>query len=160
MYLDAMEFLEEEREAWREFEALADLSDEQAERPVADAHGWSGRDLMVHMLGWLDVSLQAAKELAVREDSPTIASVDEEWDRRGGEAVNADLIKSSAGRSTAEVRERFATVAGELRGYLTVVPEIRWVKHSRYVRWFVENTIEHYEEHRADLAAILAASRS
>ena len=29
-----------------------------------------------------------------------------------------------------EVRERFATVPGELRGYLTVVPETRWLKHA------------------------------
>ena len=39
MYLDAMEFLEEEREAWRPYEALLDLSDEQLERPVESAHG-------------------------------------------------------------------------------------------------------------------------
>ena len=41
--------------------------------------GWSGRDLMVHLLAWLDIALAAAKELAVREDSPTL-------DRRAREA--------------------------------------------------------------------------
>ncbi len=32
MYLDAMEFLEEERDAWAPYEALAELTDEQLER--------------------------------------------------------------------------------------------------------------------------------
>ncbi len=31
MYLDALEFLDEERDAFRPFEALADLTDEQLE---------------------------------------------------------------------------------------------------------------------------------
>ena len=34
MYLDALEFLEEEREAWAPFEALATLSDEQLAAPL------------------------------------------------------------------------------------------------------------------------------
>ena len=65
MYLDAMEFLEEERDGWRPYEALADLTDEQLDIPIDAAHGWSGRDLMAHMLAWQGVSLDAAKELAV-----------------------------------------------------------------------------------------------
>src|SRR6185436_16379891 len=66
MYLDAMEFLEEEREAWRPYEALLELTDAQLDRPVDAVRGWSGRDLMVHLLAWLDIALAAAKELAVR----------------------------------------------------------------------------------------------
>src|ERR671923_1138817 len=65
MYLDAMEFLEEERDAWAPYEALADLTDEQLSLPIDGAHGWSGRDLMAHMLAWQGVSLDAAKELAI-----------------------------------------------------------------------------------------------
>lgn len=67
-----MEFLEEEREAWRPYEALLDLTDDELEQPIEAARGWSGRDLMAHLLGWLDTTLAAAKELAVREDSPTL----------------------------------------------------------------------------------------
>lgn len=159
MYLDAMEFLEEERDAWRPYEALAELDDEELERPVEAARGWSGRDLMLHITGWLEVSLAAAKELAVREDAPSFAASARDWEERGGEAVNAGLIAAAAHLSTAEVRERFRTVPGELRGYLTVVPETRWVKHPTHMRSFVEETLEHYDDHRADLDAILAAAR-
>ena len=52
MYVDALSFLEDEREAWRPYEALDQLSDAQLEEPVEAAHGWSGRDLIGHLIGW------------------------------------------------------------------------------------------------------------
>jgi hypothetical protein len=57
-----------------------------------------------------------------------------------------------------ELRRRFAELPGELRGYLTVVPETRWVKHADNMRFLVDETLDHYEDHLADLAAILAAA--
>ena len=160
MYLDAMEFLEEEREAWRPYEALLELTDDQLEQPVAAAHGWSGRDLMAHLLGWLDVTLAAAKELAVREDSPTLQRRERETADPGVDAINEKILADARPRSIGELREAFGTVPGELRGYLTVVPETRWVKHPARLKAFLEDTTEHYEEHAGDLAAILEAGRS
>ena len=159
MYLDAMEFLEEERDAWAAYEALADLSDDQLDVPIDAAHGWSGRDLMAHMLAWQGVSLDAAKELAVSETSATIARVDADWDARGGDVVNDEITRAWAKLPMSELRERFRTQPGELRGYLTVVPEARWVKHADHLRSFHDETIAHYADHAADLAAILAAAR-
>lgn len=160
MYLDAMEFLEEEREAWRPYEALLELADQQLEQPVDAARGWSGRDLMAHLLGWLDFTLAAAKELAVREESPTLARREHESTERGVDAINDEIRARGAERPLAELREAFRTVPGELRGYLTVVPETRWVKHPAHLRAFLEDTTEHYDEHAADLAAILEAART
>jgi len=158
MYLDAMEFLEEERDAWAPFEALAGLTDDQLSTPVEAAHGWSGRDLMAHLLAWQEVALRAAKELAVNETSGTFAQVSADWDERGGEVVNAEIEAAWAQLPMAEVRDRFATQPGELRGYLTVVPETRWLKHAKNLESFREETIEHYEEHADDLSAILDAA--
>jgi hypothetical protein len=160
MYLDALSFLEDERDAWRPYEALLDLDDAALERPVGAAHGWSARDLMGHLVAWQEVSLAVAKELAVGESAPTIERVDRDWDERGGEVVNDELLAAWARLPIDEVRQRFASVAGELRGYLTVVPETRWVKHPAHLASFLEETIEHYEDHRADLEAILVASHS
>jgi hypothetical protein len=157
MYLDALEFLEEERDAWRPFETLADLSDEQLAVPVADAHGWSGRALMGHIVAWQAIALQVATELAVNESSPTKEQTDAEWEARG-DAMNADIDATWAALPMAELRERFRTVPGELRGYLTVVPEIRWLKNPDYQRYFHDETTAHYEEHAPELAAILAAA--
>ena len=160
MYLDAMEFLEEERDAWAPYEALAGLTDEQLATPVEAAHGWSGRQLMAHVLAWQEVALRAAKELAVNETSETFARVDADWDARGGDVVNAEIDATWAGVPMAELRDRFATQPGELRGYLTVVPETRWLKHADHLRFFVDETIDHYADHMADLEAIRDAASS
>ena len=159
MYLDAMEFLEEEREAWRPYEALLDLSDDELERPVEAAHGWSGRDLMAHLLGWIDFTLAATKELAVREDSPTLERRERETADPGVDALNERILSDGRRRSIHDLRDAFRSVPGELRGYLTVVPETRWVKHPAHLKAFLEDTTEHYEEHAGDLEAILEASR-
>lgn len=153
-----MEFLEEERDGWAPFEALAELSDEELTSPIDAAHGWSGRDLIAHMLAWQAAALEAAKELAVGETSATIARVDADWDARGGEVVNDEITRTWAELPMAELRERFRTQPGELRGYLTVVPETRWLKHPKHLKSFHDETIGHYEEHLDDLRAILAAA--
>jgi hypothetical protein len=158
MYLDAPEFLDEERDAWRPFEALADLSDERLTVPVEGAHGWTGRQLMGHLLSGHEVALAVATELAVDETSPAKERADADWDARGGEVVNAEIDATWAALSMDELRDRFATLPGELRDYLTVVPESRWLKHSDHQRFFRSETTAHYEDHLADLAAILAAA--
>jgi hypothetical protein len=158
VYLDALSFLEDERDAWRPFEALLDLSDEQLEVSVDGANGWSGRDLMAHLVAWQLVTLDIAKELAVGEKSATAARVAAEWESRGGEAVNAEIQAQWAARPLADVRDEFSQVSGELRGFLTVVPESRWIKNAEVQRTFADDTMDHYEEHATDLAAILAAA--
>jgi hypothetical protein len=159
MYLDSLEFLEEERDAWAPFEALAGLTDEQLAIPVAEAHGWSGRQLMGHLLGWQDNALAVATELAVNETSATKARSDADWEARGGEVINAEMDARWDALPMDELRERFGTVPGQLRGYLTVVPETRWLKHADHQRFFHDETTAHYEDHRADLEAVLAAAR-
>jgi hypothetical protein len=158
MYLDSLEFLEEERDAWRPFERLAALTDAQLVVAVPGAHGWSGRELMGHLLAWQGVALQIATELAVNETSPTIARVDADWDARGGDVINAEIDATWAAIPIPDLRERFRTQPGELRGYLTVVPETRWLKHADHLRTIREETIAHYEDHAADLDAVLAAA--
>ncbi|MFZ5855132.1 MAG: maleylpyruvate isomerase N-terminal domain-containing protein [Chloroflexota bacterium] len=158
MYLDALSFLEDERDAWRPFEALETLSDEQLSRPVEAAHGWSGRDLIAHLVAWQQQALAVARELAVNETSPTKVSADADWEARG-DAINDEIQATWAALPMDEVRRRFGTVPGELRGYLTVVPETRWVKNAEFLEFFLAETIDHYGEHRDDLAAILAAAR-
>jgi hypothetical protein len=160
MYLDSLEFLEEEREAWASFEALAGLTDEQLSTPVAEAHGWSGRQLMAHLVAWQEVALAVATELAVNETSPAKIKADSDWETRGGDVVNAELDAAWAARSMDDLRARFRTVPGELRGYLTVVPESRWLKRADHLQYFLDETTEHYQEHRDDLEAVLAAAQA
>jgi hypothetical protein len=158
MYLDALSFLEDERDAFRAYEALLDLSDEQLDRPVEAAGGWSGRDLMGHIVMWQEAALAAAKELAVGESSPSIARIEAEW-AAGGDQLNEDGLKRFRAMSLEEVRAVFRSTAGELRGYLTVVPEVRWIKHAAHQEYFFGETTEHYEDHTKELRAILDAAR-
>jgi hypothetical protein len=158
MYLNALEFLEEEREAWRPFEALEALTDEQLARPIDDAHDWSGRDLIAHLVAWIENGIQVAKELAVNEGSPTKERMDREWDEGDGDAINERITAEWRALPMSEVRRRFHEMPGELRGYLTVVPETRWVKHADNLQFFLDETIEHYADHAADLEAILDAA--
>ena len=157
MYLNALEFLEEERDAWRPFEALAELSDEQLDVPIDEAHDWSGRDLISHLVAWQMNALDVARELAIGETSATKERTDREWDERG-DAMNLDIQLEWRALPMAEVRRRLREVPGELRGYLTVVPETRWIKHADHLRFFVDETTDHYADHTADLEAILDAA--
>ena len=160
MYLDSLEFLEEEREAWAPYEALDTLTDEQLAVPVAAAHGWSGRQLMGHLLAWQELALAVATDLAVNETSPRRGQADADWDARGGDVVNAEIDATWGALPMSELRDRFRSLPGQLRGYLTVVPETRWLKNTDVQRFFSSETTAHYTEHAADLEAILAAARA
>jgi hypothetical protein len=158
MYFDALSFLEDERDAWRPFEALSLLTDAELEQSVEGAHDWTGRDLMGHLVHWQLLALDVARELAVSDHSAAKDAADADFEARGDVEVNAEVEELWRSKPLEEVRQEFARVAGELRGFLTVVPETRWVKNADQQRFFFEETIEHYEEHRPELAAILEAA--
>jgi hypothetical protein len=160
MYENGLAFLDEEREAWRPFEALLELSDEQLEKPVEAAHGWSGRDLMAHLVVWLGTWIEVATELAVGPSSPALERLHQmgrDWETVG-DKVNAGFQAEWGALPMVELRRRFAEMPGELRGYLTVVPEARWLKDPAGLESLLGNTSDHYPDHMADLAAILAAA--
>ena len=158
MYLNALEFLEEEREAWRPFEALDGLTNAQLDAPAEGAHGWSGRDLIGHLVAGQSVALAVANDLALGPESAAKQRFDAEW-AAGGDAMNDRITTEWRALPIEEVRRRLRTVPGELRGYLTVVPESRWIKHSDNLRYFIDETIDHYADHGPDLDAILDAAR-
>jgi hypothetical protein len=110
---------------------------------------------MGHLVAWQEFALAVARELAVGEESPTIARIDADWAARG-DALNDELHAVWAALPMDEVRQRFARQSGELRGYLTVVPETRWWHPP--TSGFLEND-RHYDEHWPDLDAIVAAAR-
>ncbi len=156
MYFDALSFLEDERDAWRPYEALFTLSPAQLELPVAGGDLWSGRDLLGHLVFWQERSLAVARELAVSETSASRLRDEVEWETRG-DAINDEALAAWRALPLEELLARARTVAGELRGHLTVVPEARWLKDGAVQAFFAGETIDHYADHAADLAAILAA---
>jgi hypothetical protein len=160
MYADGLSFLDEERDAWRPFEALLELTDEELARPLEGVHGWTGRDLMAHLGVWIEWWLAIAKELAVGPESAAfdeLAAIGKDWEAKG-DSLNARYQAEWATSPMSEVRSRYSTLPGELRGYLTVVPEARWLKDSVHLKSLLGNTTEHYADHELDLRAILAAA--
>jgi hypothetical protein len=155
MYTDALSFLEDERDTFRAYEALDALTDEQLDIPVATAGGWSGRDLMGHITLAQEDALASAKELAIGESSPTLDRMEAVWAAGAGDQLNDEGLARFRSMPIDEVRARFRTVSGELRGYLTVVPESRWIKHATHQEYFFGELTEHYEEHEKELKAIL-----
>lgn len=162
MYMNALEFLEEERDAWRPYEALAELPDEGLERPgdpAGPTHGWSGRQLACHLMAWQSHALDVVKELAVSPTSPARERMVKDFESRGIDAVNDDFARQWMSLPLGEVRQRLRELPGELRGYLTVVPETRWIRDPAVMGFIAGDTVEHYEEHRPELEAVLGASR-
>lgn len=162
MYMQAMEFLEDERESWEPFEALASLSDEAFDRrsdAEGPANGWSGRDLIAHMVGWQELALRMARELAVDDSSETQRQIGQPWESYG-EALNQRMLDDARALPVDEVRKRSVDIPAELRGTLTMVPEARWLKAPATQRLFSECTMEHYEEHLPALRAVLTAAEA
>ena len=76
----------------------------------------------------------------------------------GWDAWNRGAMETWRALPMAEVRRRLAEVPGELRGTLTVVPEVRWLKDPEMARFFMGDTIDHYEDHLPVLETVLAGA--
>jgi hypothetical protein len=133
---------EREAEAWAEFRAQVDrLTPEQREQPDANADGWSMRDVLWHIAHWWN----------------DLAGMVEEVNRGGtfveppedDEATNADnaRILAESRQMTIDAVERRVLVARErLLAAWSTLSEL----DEALERWFVWETIEHYEEHLDD----------
>lgn len=157
MYPDAPSFLAAERDGLRPYEQLLALTDAQLDRPVAAAHGWSGRDLLGHIVLAQEAALAVAGELADGLDSPTMAQAEADWPTLGDAINEAGIVRFRAMPIDA-VRAAFLAVPDELRRRLAVVPSAHWIEDPVNQDYFLGETIRHYEDHLADLTAILDAA--
>jgi len=156
---DPREFLTTETEGWVPYQALATLSDDDLGRPVEGAHGWSGRDLMAHLVFWQEVAVGLARDLAAGDSSPTAEGVSAEWDKRG-DAWNDQILDEWRALPLSVVRARFGSAPLDLRNALADAPEARWWGNEEHRQTLIEETVEHYADHPSELAAILAAAAS
>jgi len=148
--------LAEEREAFRPFEALGQLADGQLDLPVPAAHDWSGRDLIAHLVAWLDDAIEVATELRTQATSPARERSRREFAARGDE-INARFQAEWRALPIAEVRRRLRAGPEALRRAIEAVPELRWAGDPEDLRFIHVYTVEHYEDHLDDLEAILHA---
>jgi len=152
-------FLSEERLAWRPFEALGMLDDAQLDEPVAAAHDWSGRDVIGHLVGWLDDAMEVAAELVAGPTSPARERSRREFAARGDE-INAEIQAASRELPMDEVRRLLRELPEELRRAVAAVPRSSWDADPANLEFFRTYTTEHYDDHAADLRAVMDAARA
>jgi hypothetical protein len=154
----ARAFVDEERRAWAPFDALDRLSDRDLDVPVGGAHEWSGRDLIGHLVAWLGDALDAADELRAGDRSEARLRSQRSFATRGDE-INAEIQDTWQSLPIEEVRRRLREVPEALRRSILGIPEARWATNAGDRDFFRVYTIGHYDEHVADLEAILDAAR-
>lgn len=153
----ATALLAEEAEAFRPFGALDQLNDAALDIPIAAAHDWSGRDLIAHLVGWLGDAIEVANELAAHDASEARERSRTEFAARGDD-INAEIQATWRDLPLAEVRRRFRDVPEALLLAVSAVPASHWAADPENLAFIHAYTIEHYEDHLDDLAAILDAA--
>ena len=141
---DIRALVADEQRCWGEFQALlALLSPEQAERPGYFPEGWSAKDLLAHVAGWLAEAGQVLEQVRVG----TFTGRDEVgvppgqgMDIEGRNAVFLDANRSQPLRvvhaEAYAARTRLLQEVGQLVG-VTAVADV----------WLRKAGPEHYAEH-------------
>jgi hypothetical protein len=132
---DIWALVEDERRCWGEFQALlVSLSPEQAERPGYFLEGWSAKDLLAHVAGWLAEAGQVLEQVRVG----TFTGRD--MDIEGRNAVFLEANRPQPLRvvhaEAYAARTRLLQEVGQLVG-VTTVADI----------WLRKAGPEHYAEH-------------
>lgn len=130
-----------ERDAWAELRAAVDrLTPEQHERPGANADGWSIKDVLWHIAHWWNDLTRMLGEM--REGT----FVEPEDDDERTNAENARTLEESRRMHLADVEQGVDMARGRMLAAWDALPEVA----EPAERWFVWETIEHYEEHLED----------
>jgi hypothetical protein len=148
--IDVERLRHEEATEWSRLErAFARVDPRRFEEPTLTPAGWSPRDLMFHVAGWLEECARVLGNIR----SGTIDPIRGEAGSRPGriERVNADLFERSRQMDAASVRRSFRdarTRALAAFGSLDEITPEAW-------EWFDESGPRHYREHARDVDAWL-----
>ena len=144
--IDVERLLREEQEGWRALgRCFARIAPDRFELPILTDEGWSPKDAMFHVAGWMD---ECGRQLErMREGSFEL--VDETPEAI--ELQNRRWFEASHTMSPADVRAGFAVSRGRMLdafGSLdSTTPEA--------VEWFEESGALHYAKHAEDLLRFL-----
>jgi hypothetical protein len=132
-----------EAESWRAL--LAEVEAVPSERwdEGGVVPGWSVKDLVHHCGGWAGFSadqLEAMRNGTFRD--PFEGIPDEHWDR-----VSQEMIDESRGMSFEEVLRGAEEARARARSVWSALPTVT----EEAERFFLAETAEHYDEHRAEI---------
>jgi hypothetical protein len=137
-----------ERDAWAEFGGVVDgLTPEQRERPGVNVEGWTVKDVLWHIAHWWTDLAGMLDEM--RAGTFTEPPEDDE----ATDAENARVLEESRRMSFADVERGVVAARDLMLAAWDPLPEI----DEPAQRWFVWETIEHYEEHLPGIRALAEA---
>lgn len=146
---DLHRLLREENEAWGALSRCFDrVGDEGFEEPTLTAEGWSPKDAMFHISGWMaDCAVQLGR---IREGSfdPT------EETSEAIERQNRAWFEISRAMGAPEVRAGFEASRRRMIEAIGTLDEIT----PEAAEWFEESGALHYAKHAEDLRLFLEAS--
>ena len=146
-------FLAAEQMTFRPYEEILELDLRRLD-DGPQAHGWSARDVLSHLVGWHEVAAVVARELVAGPTSPRKAAADGEWEARGDE-INDEIRREWRGLPLEAFRTRARRATADLRTALAKVPLERWWGDEEYFDYFNSEMQAHYGDHRADLERVL-----
>lgn len=138
--------LREEEEAWAVLGATFErVPAERFEEPTLTPEGWSPKDSMFHVAGWLADCARVLEQIRegtfdrAAQDALVIDLINQEWFELS-RTMDASIVRAEFAATRLKARECFATL-----------PEV-----TDYAReWFEESAPIHYREHGKDLEAWL-----
>jgi hypothetical protein len=138
--MDLDELLKREDEAWSGLvDAFAGISDERREEPGV-VPGWSVKDLVWHCGYWA----RYVGDVLHRMDAGTPEPEDVDWD-----ALNASVAEESKLMTWDEVITGAEGGRMHARSALQAMSELT----DKAAEEFSDETFDHYDEHRAEIAA-------
>jgi len=149
----AAAFLADEIASFRPFEAILGLDARDLDAG-GQAHGWSARDLLSHLVGGHEVATEVARELRTRPASVRKAVADAEWDARADE-INEEIREEWSRLPIDDFRSRARSATAALRSALAEVPLEHWWESQEYFDYLNSEMVAHYDDHRADLDQVL-----
>ena len=152
---DAPRLLRDEDDAWRIIsERFAQIPDDRFEEPTLTPEGWSPKDVMFHVAGWMaDCGLQLER---MRDGSfdPT------EETRETIERQNQVWFDLSRVVSPADVRSRFPASRRRMIDAFRALGRNLGEPTPEAVEWFEESGALHYAKHDEDLRVFIEATRA
>lgn len=138
---------EAEEGAWQELHQLLEpLKDEDLQDPTLTPEGWSPRDLMFHIGGWLADCARQLERMRMgtwEEPEEDTDSINAEWFELS-RALDLDTVRGELMSGRNRMLQEFGALA-------EITPEAQ--------EWFEESGAIHYREHIGDLRSWLAGRR-
>jgi hypothetical protein len=144
--MDVDRLLREEEEAWAALHLVFEkVPADRVEEPTLTPEGWSPKDAMFHLAGWLAECARILEQIRegtfdrAAQDALVIVEINQEWFELS-RTMDVPTVRAEFEGSRVKARECFAT--------LPDVTAEAW-------EWFEESGPIHYREHGNDLEAWL-----